>query len=561
MFRQTERSNRPRVAVVGAGWAGLAAAWKLKQAGCEIDVFEQAPVLGGRARKALIPRRNLVLDNGQHLMLGAYGQILALMQELGIDLDKVLLRLPLQLNSLNKQFGLRVSPACPGPLRLPLALVRLKGLTAREKFALIRALFQLQLTGWRVEPALSVQAWLDAQRQSPALTDLFWAPLCIATLNTPLAQASMALFARVLKDSLGAGAEACDLILPRVDLSTLWPQVVARRLTVHTNTPVRGITRTQNGYGLLTGRRKKNANTGGNTNGECAHGGNPNGGEMNDRNANDEDANSGGEDDENATTFDAVVLAAPPLICHRLLAPLSQGGAHDLSDGPHASVRGAVMQAGDGILSPMDPNGVAPLLGQLQAFQYHAIATLTVFLAAPFPLHECMYMLNENRALGHDGQWLFNRSRFMHPSDNPRAGMANDDSACARDAEEHARSVNEDHHHSISIVISHADHLVGADKNTIASAVLDQISSQLPDGLSLPAVLGHELIIEKRATFAATPQLARPGNRTPWPGLFLAGDWTDTGYPAVLEGAVMSGIAAAKATHEFVAAQRQRQHR
>ncbi|ETF00538.1 hypothetical protein W822_21525 [Advenella kashmirensis W13003] len=551
MFRQTERSNRPRVAVVGAGWAGLAAAWKLEQAGCRTDVFEQAPVLGGRARKALIPRRNLVLDNGQHLMLGAYGQILALMQEIGIDLDKALLRLPLQLNSLNKQFGLRVNPAYPGPLRLPLALVRLKGLAAREKFALVRALFQLQLAGWRVEPALSVKAWLDAQRQPPALRDLFWAPLCIATLNTPLAQASMALFARVLKDSLGAGAEACDLILPRVDLSTLWPQALARRLTVHTNTPVRGITYTQDGYTVQTGRRKKNADMSGSTNGGCANGEHANGG----------GANAGNANDENATTFDAVVLATPPLICHRLLARLSQGGTHDLSDGSRASVHGAVIQAGDGTLSPMDPNGVAPLLGQLQAFQYHAIATLTVFLAAPFPLHECMYMLNENRALGHDGQWLFNRSRFMHPSDNPSAGMANDDSACARDAEEPASNVNEDHHHAISIVISHADHLVGADKNTIASAVLDQISSQLPDGLSLPAVLGHELIIEKRATFAATPQLARPGNRTPWPGLFLAGDWTDTGYPAVLEGAVMSGIAAAKAAHEFIAARRQRQHR
>ncbi|HLU02655.1 MAG TPA: FAD-dependent oxidoreductase, partial [Advenella sp.] len=89
-------------------------------------------------------------------------------------------------------------------------------------------------------------------------------------------------------------------------------------------------------------------------------------------------------------------------------------------------------------------------------------------------------------------------------------------------------------------------------KNRIADAVLAQVHSQLPDGILLPAVLGHELIIEKRATFAATPGLARPGTATPWPGLFLAGDWTDTGYPAVLEGAVMSGIAAAQATLAFV---------
>lgn len=551
MSRQTERSHRPRVAVVGAGWAGLAAAWKLKQAGCQTEVFEQAPVLGGRARKALIPRRNLVLDNGQHLMLGAYEQILALMQELGIDLDKALLRLPLQLNSLNKQFGLRVNPAYPGPLRLPLALVRLKGLTVREKFALVRTLFQLQLTGWRVEPALSVQTWLNAQRQSPALIELFWTPLCIATLNTPLAHASMALFARVLKDSLGAGAQACDLILPRVDLSTLWPQALAHRLTVHTNTPVRGITRAQDGYTVQTGMRKKNTDTGGNTNGRCGTDGDASG----------EGANGGREEDVNATTFDAVILATPPLICHRLLARLSQEGAHDLSKGQRASAQGAVMQTGDETLSPLDPKGVAPLLEQLQAFQYHAIATLTVFLAAPFPLHDCMYMLNENRTLGHDGQWLFNRSRFMQPADSPFADMKNGDPARTREAEEHARTLNEEHRHAISIVISHADHLVGADKHTIAAAVLDQIRSQLPNGLSLPAVRGHELITEKRATFAATPQLTRPGHHTPWPGLFLAGDWTDTGYPAVLEGAVMSGMAAAKTAQEFIAAQGQRQHR
>ena len=551
MFRPTERSTRPRVAVVGAGWAGLAAAWKLEQAGCQTDVFEQAPVLGGRARKALIPRRNLVLDNGQHLMLGAYEQILTLMQELGIDLDKVLLRLPLQLNSLNKEFGLRVNPAYPGPLRMPMALLRMKGLTTREKFALVRALFKLQLTGWRVEATLSVQTWLDAQRQSHALIDLFWAPLCLATLNTPLSQASMALFARVLKDSLGAGAEACDLILPRVDLSTLWPQALARRLTVHTNTPVRGITRTRHGYTVQTGMRKNNADTGGNAcsgnaNGRCASSGAENG---------------GGEDDENAPIFDAVILATPPFVCHRLLARLSQDGAGYLSDGLRASVDGAVLQADDGTRSPTEPNGVAPLLKQLQAFQYHAIATLTVFLAAPFPLPDCMYMLNENRVLGHDGQWLFNRNRFMQAADSPCAAMANGDSACSHAAEEHACTLNVEHRHAISIVISHADHLVGANKNTIADAVLDQIRSQLPNGLSLPAVHGHELIIEKRATFAATPQLARPGHHTPCPGLFLAGDWTDTGYPAVLEGAVMSGIAAATTAQEFIATQRQRQDR
>src|SRR3546814_19767920 len=47
-------------------------------------------------------------------------------------------------------------------------------------------------------------------------------------------------------------------------------------------------------------------------------------------------------------------------------------------------------------------------------------------------------------------------------------------------------------------------------------------------------------------TFAAVPGLVRPLNTTPWATLALAGDWTDTGYPGVLEGAVRSGLQAAR---------------
>ena len=521
MSPQADHTSSPRIAVVGAGWAGLAAAWKLKQAGWHTEIFEQAPVLGGRARKALIPRRNLILDNGQHLMLGAYQQILALMQEIGIDLDEALLRLPLQLTTLNRQFGLRVNRAYPSPLRLPLALLRLNGLTAREKLSLVSALFRLQLTGWQVKPELTVQAWLNTQSQSPTLIQLFWAPLCIATLNTPVAEASMALFAGVLKDSLGAGADACDLILPRVDLSALWPEALARQLTVHTNSPVRSITRTSDGYMLQIGLRENSDEQTQYTNGGST------------------------------AAFDAVILAAPPLICHRLLARLAQDHAHHAVDtiSSSAMIHEAAKPVTEGLASlpEPNPNPIASLLQQLQSFQYHAIATLTVFLAAPFPLPDCMYMLVENRDLGYDGQWLFNRSRFMQPSASREASVTPADAANASAANEQTPAPDDEHRHAISIVISHADHLAGTDKNRIADAVLAQIRSQLPEGVLLPAVLGHELIIEKRATFAATPQLMRPGNTTPWPGLFLAGDWTDTGYPAVLEGAVISGIDAAQA--------------
>ncbi len=74
-----------RIAVVGAGWAGLAAATRLRQAGHSVRVYEAAAAPGGRARRVDHPGLGLSIDNGQHILLGAYTATLALMQDLGID--------------------------------------------------------------------------------------------------------------------------------------------------------------------------------------------------------------------------------------------------------------------------------------------------------------------------------------------------------------------------------------------------------------------------------------------------------------------------------------------
>ncbi len=465
--------GKPRVAVVGAGWAGLTAAFTLKRTGCHVEVFEQSSVLGGRARKAVIPRRGITLDNGQHLMLGAYHHVLELMQQVGMDLSETLLRIPLQLHSLDDQIRLQVNASHPASLRLPLAMLQMQGFRTRHKLQLVLALLRLKLAGWKVAPQTTVLQWLQQQRQHALLVQRFWEPLCVATLNTPIEAASMALFSRVLKDSLAARPEDSDLIFPRVDLSALWPEALLSQLTIHTNTPVRGITRTQFGYQLQTAS------------------------------------------ESGAAEYDAVILATPPLVCHRLL----KGLQHDSQQSSVAVATSQEIAKTPRPFGQIAEENASALLHELAAFQYHAIATLTLFLETPFPLTEYMYLLREDRQRGHDGQWLFNRSRFMQAE------------------------------HSISVVISHADHLAGKDRDTIALAILAQIQDQLPAGVSMPAMLSYELILEKRATFAATPQLQRPGNETPWPGLYLAGDWTNTGYPGVLEGAVMSGLSAARALH------------
>ena len=72
-----------KVAIIGGGWAGLAAAVELSAAGAEVSVFESARQLGGRARRVEI--HGHTLDNGQHILVGAYRETLRLLNTVGAD--------------------------------------------------------------------------------------------------------------------------------------------------------------------------------------------------------------------------------------------------------------------------------------------------------------------------------------------------------------------------------------------------------------------------------------------------------------------------------------------
>jgi squalene-associated FAD-dependent desaturase len=96
----------------------------------------------------------------------------------------------------------------------------------------------------------------------------------------------------------------------------------------------------------------------------------------------------------------------------------------------------------------------------------------------------------------------------------------------------------------ISATISHADRLLALPRQELAETVWRDITDILGMDAPLPK---WQLVRERRATFAATPEqnARRPGARTRWSNLYLAGDWTDTGLPATIEGAIRSGARAA----------------
>jgi squalene-associated FAD-dependent desaturase len=218
----TARTGR-RVAVVGAGWAGLSAAVHLGEAGHRCTLFEAARSAGGRARRlnwALADGSELSIDNGQHILLGAYRATLDLLACLGIEADAVLERLPLTLYGAG--LHLRAAPL-PAPWHLLLAIVRARGLSWPDRLAMLRFMRALQSMRWRLDQDTSLAHLLDHYDQSPRLRQLVWEPLCLAALNTPAAQASAQVFVHVLRDSLGGARHASDLLLPRVDLGAVLP--------------------------------------------------------------------------------------------------------------------------------------------------------------------------------------------------------------------------------------------------------------------------------------------------------------------------------------------------
>jgi squalene-associated FAD-dependent desaturase len=218
-----------KAAVIGAGWAGMAAAIAHAEAGRQVTVFEAARTVGGRARAvpATLPDgKPVVLDNGQHILIGAYAESLRLMRHVGLDPAAALLRLPLTLQFPDGQ-GLQLPDLAP-PFDALLGIVRAKGWRRADKLALLRTATAWQLRGFRCAAGTSV-AQLCAPL-TPRLMAEFIDPLCVSALNTPADQASGQVFLRVLQDSLFSGRGGSNLLLPRVDLGSLFPQAAARWL-------------------------------------------------------------------------------------------------------------------------------------------------------------------------------------------------------------------------------------------------------------------------------------------------------------------------------------------
>ena len=207
-----------KFAVIGAGWGGCAAAVELARRGAQVTLIEAARTPGGRARR--VEHQGYPLDNGQHILLGAYHDTLRMMHTVGITPSQSLLRLPLQMRYPAGTEGMQfVAGRLPAPWHLLYAVLTSKGLSISDKLSLARFSSAARWMGWRLDVDCSVAELLERFEQTERLIKLMWRPLCISALNTPPERASAKVFLKTLGDSLGASKNASDRKSTRLNSS------------------------------------------------------------------------------------------------------------------------------------------------------------------------------------------------------------------------------------------------------------------------------------------------------------------------------------------------------
>ncbi len=258
-------SSNTHVAIIGGGCAGLSAAAALVERGIQVTLFEASPHLGGRARSVSI--NNKVLDNGQHMLLGAYRETLALLSKVGVDEKSAFLRLPLQMHMLATQneaaFSLKSIHALPAPLNLLMGFLLCSGISFTERINAIRFMFSLRISSYKISQDIPLEEFLIAHDQNTRLIKVLWEPLCLAALNTPIAIASTKVFLNVLRDSFSGKKQNSDFLLPKLDLSQIISQPVANYIqakggNIKLNTRVETLQVEAEGYSCTTRHQKSN---------------------------------------------------------------------------------------------------------------------------------------------------------------------------------------------------------------------------------------------------------------------------------------------------------------
>lgn len=422
--------------VVGAGWAGLAAALALSRAGHKVTLLEAAPQAGGRARG--ISFGNDTVDNGQHLLIGAYTQTLQLLKWLNIPEEQMFARKPLEWHMLNL-----ADPKKSISLKIPKNLVdflKIKGLSLKERLGIIRFFRAIYNKDFEITDDISVLELLVNLKQPLSLIEKLWGPLALAALSTPIRKASAQVFLQILRevftkpnsDFSSNTNEHSDFLFPKTNLSNLLPTPILKYLN-------------ERGNSIFYNQRIQDLII---EDGKC----------------------KGVKTATREFRSEYVILATPPHVTAELLNTKTN----------------------------------------LSTFYYQPITTIYLRYANPINLKKPM--IGFINATLH---WMFDRCFAGQPD-------------------------------ILSIVITGNGPHSELTHAELVEKILREIKTACPELHAAP--IDYRVITEKRAAFSCDVGINdyKPGTTTSYPNVWLAGDYTEPGYPATLEGAVRSGIKAAQ---------------
>jgi len=439
-----------RVAIFGAGVAGLNAALALAEQGFAVDVYEAKNFPGGRASSLRDAPSGLTIDNGQHIVMGCYHAFLRLLERLGAR-DRLAESPNLTVDYVEPggRWSRLAAAELPAPFHLLSGLMNFGALSGRDRWGILRLGLSLKL-GSQPNTSESAAAWLARHGQTPGAMRALWEPFCLAALNEPPATASARLLSETLRRSLFGARGDSAIFFSRVGLSDLFRPEAENYLRA-------------TGGGLHFGTQITRLKF-------------------------DSDKLTGAETSRGENISADYYISALPWAAARSLLP-----------------EGTPLRAQ---IAAIQPAGILNI---------HLLCDRRLFVAPFVGLLDSPF------------HWVFDRSDHLP-------------------AERHGKEF------LYAVTMSAADESWLACKSEdILTAVRAELVRYFP--AVKEAKFLRELVIKtKDATFSARPEAesARPGPRTSWKNFFLAGDWTATNLPATLEGAALSGEAAAKAIDEAV---------
>ena len=440
--------------MIGGGFAGMAAAIALQERRHEVVLLERRGVLGGRATSYPDAVSGEDVDNGTHLMIGAYAATLDLVARAGAS-ELLLVQDRLRIDYVDDAGPSALDcPPLPAPLHLLAGVLGLR-LPWRARAQALR----FGLAAFRRPPAgITLAEWLRRTGQGPEARRLLWDPLATAILNETPERAAAVLFYNVFREAFLGSHAASRLVFLRRGYGQLHERLgrylesrggVLRRRAMAEAVDVED--------GRVTGvRYVQRARTR-------------------------DEIRAGARPAAARVAAEAVVAAVP----WKAVAPLVPEAAR--SRPPFAGLAGL---RGSPIVSIelwLDRVVVdRPMVG----------------------LRDC------------EIEWVFDKGRLYGRPGAPQ---------------------------HLAFIASAAYRSVPRPNQELVGAAEAALRRYFP-AMAQAAVTRSLVIREPDATFASDPEAEtlRPGTVTPIRGLFLAGDWTDTGLPATIEGAVRSGFAAAR---------------